>query len=488
MKASRYNAGEAFVVANDYRRGNFDAMIFRTKDYGKTWENILQNKNTKGYALCMIQDPVEPNLIFVGTEQGLWVSLDNAGSFQQFKNNYPSVSTYDLAIQEREADLCIATFGRALYVLDDIRPLRALAANKGAIQKKIMMMPNNDAYQVSYKNAPGYEWSTWGIWDADNKGRAASVNFYIDSTIMTKQKVLDKKLEDKKTEEKKADEKYTVTKRDTAKAKRLTLLDKPIEEVVVDDSKKPKDTADVKIYNANNELIRSLKWTVDSGFNRKSWGMEAKGFRQPGSAKPKPDAAEIGGMQVFPGTYKVVIALNGVKDSNHVVVKSDPRVPENTEVRKAQNALLESLTGTADKLTKGYDMLADAEEIAKKFEAQFKGIEGKEADSIRKRSKTIQADITKMRDFVEGKKVERQGYGQIPVETVLTSYREARSYIVGKNVSPGNQERALVTKANKKMEEAIIKINSFFAVNWKQYQEFIEASKSSIFKPFQPLN
>ena len=349
-------------------------------------------------------------------------------------------------------------------------------------------MPNNDAYQVSYKNAPGYEWSTWGIWDADNKGRAASINFYVDSNIMTKQKVLDKKLEDKKSEEKKADEKNTVTKKDTAKTKRLTLLDKPIEEIIVDDSKKPKDTADVKIYNANNELIRSLKWTVDSGFNRKSWGMEAKGIRQPGSAKPKPDAAEPGGMQVFPGTYKVVIALNGVKDSNYVMVKSDPRVPENTEIRKAQNALLESMTSTADKLTKGYDMLADAEEIAKKFEAQFKGTEGKEADSIRKRSKTIQTDITKIRDFVEGKKVERQGYGQIPVETVLTSYREARSYIVGKNVSPGNQERALVTKANQKMEEAVVKINNFFAVNWKQYQEFIEMSKSSIFKPFQPLN
>ena len=66
------------------------------------------------------QDPTQPNLIFVGTEQGLWISLDNAATFQQFKNGYPSVSTYDLAIQERENDLVIATFGRALYILDDI--------------------------------------------------------------------------------------------------------------------------------------------------------------------------------------------------------------------------------------------------------------------------------------------------------------------------------------------------------------------------------
>jgi Alpha-glucosidases, family 31 of glycosyl hydrolases len=72
-----YNAGEAFVVANDYRRGDFKPYIFRTTDYGHTWTRMIDENKVKGYALCMIQDPVEPNLIFVGTEHGLWISLDN---------------------------------------------------------------------------------------------------------------------------------------------------------------------------------------------------------------------------------------------------------------------------------------------------------------------------------------------------------------------------------------------------------------------------
>ncbi|HQU57303.1 MAG TPA: hypothetical protein PLG88_07715, partial [Chitinophagaceae bacterium] len=131
IKASTYHAGEAFVVANDYRRGDFTPYIFRTTDFGKTWTRIIDDKKVIGYALSLIQDPEEPNLIFVGTEQGLWVSLDNGENFQQWKNGYPSVSTYDLAIQEREADLVIATFGRAIWILDDIRPLRELAAHKG---------------------------------------------------------------------------------------------------------------------------------------------------------------------------------------------------------------------------------------------------------------------------------------------------------------------------------------------------------------------
>jgi len=137
IRASRYNAGEAFVVCNDYRRGDFKPYIFRTRNFGQTWERMLDENKVKGYALCMIQDPTEPNLIFAGTEQGLWISFDNGTNFQQWKNGYPSVSTYDLAIQEREADLCIATFGRALYIIDDIRGLRKAAANNGAAFSKI---------------------------------------------------------------------------------------------------------------------------------------------------------------------------------------------------------------------------------------------------------------------------------------------------------------------------------------------------------------
>ncbi len=449
IKASRYNAGEAYVVANDYRRGNFAAMVFRTTDYGNTWVNILQNKNTKGYALCVLQDPAEPNLIFVGTEQGLWISLDNAVSFQQFKNGYPSVSTYDLVIQEREADLCIATFGRSLYVLDDIRPLRKLAAQKGIFSKKIMAFENNDAYQVTYKNAPGYEWSTWGIWDAENKRRGAAINFY--ATLKTKD---------------------TTTKKITdTLAKKITK----------------QDTAVVKIYNIQNELIRTLQWPADSGFNKKYWRMDEKGFRYPTSAKPKPNDAEPSGDDVSPGKYKIVIHFNNEMDSSFITIKADPRKVDNSELLKAQKVLSLRLRKVGDKLTQGLDQLTDAEEIAKKYEAQLKDIELPIADSMRKQSKKILEQIKDIREFVNGKKIERQGYGQIPQETVMTAFGEALNTISGKNTAPTNQEELLVQKAEGKIAEAIVKINSFFSEKWKSYQTLIENNKVNLFKEFKQL-
>ncbi|MCY7292094.1 MAG: hypothetical protein LH615_07920, partial [Ferruginibacter sp.] len=432
VKASRYNTGEAFVVANDYRRGNFAAMIFRTLDYGNTWTNILQNKNTKGYALCVLQDPTEPNLIFVGTEQGLWISMDNAANFQQFKNDYPSVSTYDLAIQEREADLCIATFGRAMYILDDIRPLRKLAAQKGILNKKMMAFENNDAYQVTYKNAPGYEWSTWGIWDADNKRRGAAINFYV--------KVLPKTIDSI-----------------SVKAEVNKLIDTASSKM----SKTKLDSAIIKIYNAQNELVRTLKLPVDTGFNKKYWRMDEKGTRYPASAKAKPEAEEIGGDMVMPGRYKLVINVNKEKDSGYINVKADPRKTDNTDILKAQKQLALKLRQAAEKLTQGTDQLTDAEEITKKYEAQLKDIETPIADSIRKQSKKIQDQIKTIKEFISGTKVERQGYGKVPEETVLTAYEEAMENIKSKMTIPGIQEELLVKKADVKITEAVTKINVF---------------------------
>ena len=307
IQASRFNAAEAFVVANDYRRGDFKPYIFRTTDFGKTWTRVVDEKKVIGYALCILQDPTEPNLIFAGTEQGLWVSLDNGASFQQWKNGYPSVSTYDLAIQEREADLVIATFGRALWILDDIRPLRKLAANKGMLNKAFVAFDSRNVVQAQFKNAPGYEWSTWGIWDADNRPANAPISYFIKASSDT-----------------------------SAKAK--------------------KDSVVVKIYNDKNEVIRNLRWAADSGFNRSYWGMEEKGYRTPGAGGGRRmggggggrGGAEPGGQQALPGTYKVVLAYKGISDSTMITLLDDPRLGNRNNIKLAQAALRAELKKSGD--------------------------------------------------------------------------------------------------------------------------------------------
>ena len=129
IKASANNPGEALLVANDYRRFNLEPYVYRTTNYGKKWKRLVSSKDTQSFALSIVQDTKEPNLLFLGTDDGLYVSIDAGENWVKWTNGFPTVPVNDMVINPREDDLIITTFGRSHWVLDDIRPLRAMAAN-----------------------------------------------------------------------------------------------------------------------------------------------------------------------------------------------------------------------------------------------------------------------------------------------------------------------------------------------------------------------
>ncbi len=439
IRASSYNAGEVFVVANDYRQGDFKPYIFRSADYGKTWTRLVDEKKLNGYALCMIQDPVQPNLIFAGTERGLWVSLDNGNSFEQWKNGYPSVSTYDFAIQEREADLAIATFGRSLWVLDDIRPLRDLASRQGAAYTKVISLTSApDAFQMQTKASPGFTNSTAGIWAGADRPMGARVTFFINKKALT--------------------------------------------------NPPKKDTVLVKIYDENDQNIRNLRWGVDTGYNVMYWRMDQKGFRALGTPKTLLNAAEPFGGLVLSGKYKLVLSYEKNMDSAYITVNDDPRMGNRNAIKIAQKNMMDRLKTGSDKLNEGLDRLTDAETIANKMIAQYKGIEGKDADTIRKASNKMLDEIKAIREIVSGKISDKQGITRSGAEDAITGeYQQATGNIMRKMVAPGQQEEILVANVEKRVASTTDRINIFFADKWKSYRELVESTKLSLFKDYKPL-
>lgn len=443
IRASRYNAGEVFVIANDYRRGDFRPYIFHTTDYGKTWDNILKDKNIDGYALCMLQDPVEPNLMFVGSEHGLWVSFDKGGSFMHWKNDaFPAVSTFDLAEQEREADLVIATFGRAVWVLDDIRPLRKIAANSGkTFSSRLNVFEAPVAYQASYRSAPGYEWSVYGLWDAENRRRGAEITYFIN----------------------------------------------PVKDTAV-----KTDSVTVHIYNDKMENIRNLKWKADTGLNRQWWGMEERGFRQPGSGRQGRGggsaSAEPAGLQVLPGNYKVVVILGKDSASTIVTIKDDPRLNKTEDVKLAQRKLLDRLHKSAEKLNTGMDQLNESEEVLTKISTEIKGLQGKDMDSLRNKTKAMQDSIKLIREFISGRTSDRQGLSRPPDVTVLNTLQTAQQYIFFKSMAPGAQEEQLVKMAEEIIKQAVQRINHFYSTEWPVYRKQVENTRINLFKDYSPIS
>ncbi|MEM7218477.1 MAG: glycosyl hydrolase [Pseudomonadota bacterium] len=125
--ASSHSADVAYAVFDNHKRGDFKPYVYKTSNQGKTWQPITGNLPSRGSAHTIAEDHVDPNLLFVGTEFGLYFSQDGGASWHEL-DGLPTIAVRDIEIQQRESDLVIATFGRGIYILDDYSPLRTAAS------------------------------------------------------------------------------------------------------------------------------------------------------------------------------------------------------------------------------------------------------------------------------------------------------------------------------------------------------------------------
>jgi photosystem II stability/assembly factor-like uncharacterized protein len=145
VEASHFEEGTAYVSLDGHQSGDMKTYLLRTRDFGKSWESLATSDMT-GYAHVIREDLVNSNLLFAGTEMGLYISLDAGKNWAKFTGGMPkSVAVRDLAIQPREGDLLMATHGRGMYILDDLSTLRALTTE--LLDKDFAVLPSRNAVQ-----------------------------------------------------------------------------------------------------------------------------------------------------------------------------------------------------------------------------------------------------------------------------------------------------------------------------------------------------
>ena len=127
VQASAHDADVVYAVLENHKRGDYKPYVFKTDNRGKSWKSIAGNLPERGSAHTITGDHVDPNLLFVGTEFGVFFTVNAGGSWTKLKGGTPNIPYRDLVIQTRENDLVGATFGRSFYVLDDYTPLRTQA-------------------------------------------------------------------------------------------------------------------------------------------------------------------------------------------------------------------------------------------------------------------------------------------------------------------------------------------------------------------------
>ena len=129
IKADLHNEQTAYVALDNHKYGDYSPYLYKTTNGGKKWVSITDGLPEGTLIWRLVQDHVNPNLLFLGTEYGVYVSLDQGSKWHKFSKGLPTISVRDLAIQQRENDLVLATFGRSFYVLDDYSPLRNIDPN-----------------------------------------------------------------------------------------------------------------------------------------------------------------------------------------------------------------------------------------------------------------------------------------------------------------------------------------------------------------------
>jgi len=176
VEASHHDAATAYVTIDDHRRGDMKPYLWRTRDFGATWESLVTD-TIEGYAWVIAEDRVNPNLLFLGTEWGLWISIDGGRQWARFEGGLPKrVAVHDLVVHPRTGDLVVGTHGRAIYILDDLTPLRALGAE--AMAEDVALLPSRPS-ELSLRPAIGSWFSGDDEFVGANPSADASIVYWM---------------------------------------------------------------------------------------------------------------------------------------------------------------------------------------------------------------------------------------------------------------------------------------------------------------------
>jgi hypothetical protein len=178
---SRYDNGTAYLTVDFHQMNNRDPFVYRTTDYGQTWKLIVNGipKSMLSYAKVIHEDPVRRGMLYLGTENAIYISWDAGDTWQSLQNDLPHAPVSGIVVQDHFSDLVISTYGRGFWILDDITPLRGLTPE--VMNADAHLFPLRPAYRFRGITAPStpYDDPTVG----ENPQYGASINYYVKQAV-----------------------------------------------------------------------------------------------------------------------------------------------------------------------------------------------------------------------------------------------------------------------------------------------------------------
>jgi len=311
IDASKWDAGKAYLAVEHHQVGNFDPHVYRTEDFGASWTKIVAGipESPLSYVRNVREDPVRPGLLYLGTENALYVSFDDGAAWQPLRNNLPPAPMYWLQVQEHFNDLVVGTYGRGFWIFDDLTPLQQLTDE--VVASGSHLFEPRDAYRFHNVTSP---MSAQGDpSEGENPPYGASINYWLGSV--------------------------------------------------------PEGSVEVRISDAAGEIVRTLDGSTEPGVNRVWWNLRTDASTQiklrtpPLHAdwvqlnddrwRPAPRGTSISVLSA-PGVYTVTLVVDGTEVSQELNVLKDPHSEGTLSDIVAQTAMLTELR---DELSEAAEMV-----------------------------------------------------------------------------------------------------------------------------------
>jgi len=347
---SSFDAGTAFVAARRYRQDDFHPYLYMTTDYGKHWKKITDGIPENETTFVVRQDTKNPDLLFAGTDRGVYVSFNEGKNWQPLQLNLPHVPIRDMAIQDRENDLVLATHGLSFYILDNLKPLRQIAS--GDVKNDMYLFQPEHTYLMS-----GYSFSRPGMSIGENPPNGAVIFYYLKNKPAGSTKVS------------------------------LTFYTAPGDSIISFNnhetiSGRPVHK-DEDFYQDNQSQSGAVSDTA--GMNRFVWNL-----RYPDAEHVKGAiiwAGSMRGPKVVPGTYKATLTVGKRSTSQTFTVEKDPRIKASQQDLVAQLALLKQVHKELDKTNKAINRIRSVRSQVNTYLKQLKDYP--QIDQLKKQARPI---------------------------------------------------------------------------------------------------
>jgi len=417
VEPSRTGEGAAYVALDGHRGDDYSVYVFFTPDFGTTWRSVSANL-PKGFVASVVREhPRQPNLLFVGTENGLWTSLDRGRSWRRLSGkNLPTVPVDDVQVHPRDNDLILGTHGRGVWILDDLGPIEELAARGDRTPFDLAAAGGKAEL---YAIRPAVQYRVYG-----HKGNTGHKTFLgpnpADGALIT-----------------------------------YFLPSKPGE----------KDEVKVTVTDGTGAVVREIKAPAkEQGVNRINWDLR---YEPP--VKPDPDAGESffgppRGPLVPPGTYTVTLAAGGQQATRTVDVREDPRISISESDRREWH---EATRRAARLWTRADAANRIVDRLKKQLAALQESLKKKDADV--KTPEAVAAAAKALAERVEplAAKLSRQsplGFAGAPLaddpDPLLPRARGAYITFSSYTGPPTAQHKEATARTEKDLDQAVAEVNA----------------------------